>query len=255
MLQLRSIAFRFRESEATRIGHAPGTPANYGGALMTAVATSAWYAGRSCIRSKRPLGRRRGRNRWPNDEISPISRITSHGGANKSSSSASGTRGRSSADRPPMARQRFSVPCTFNSPIRPYLRSDERAPASGNAPASGRDDCSLPELMVCLPDARGPFAVADLIQECVDLALRRSRASRFRRAYICSLTRSSCRRRSRSAPREAAARRCHARAATINAPCWCPAPDFLTTRGRGRRRVNQQRDARTSRDRRQPRGA
>jgi hypothetical protein len=47
---------------------------------------------------------------------------------------------------------------------------DEHASASASAPASGQDDRSIPELMVCHPDARGPFAAADVIQECINRA-------------------------------------------------------------------------------------
>jgi nitrous oxidase accessory protein NosD len=47
---------------------------------------------------------------------------------------------------------------------------DERPSASGGPPGSGQDNRSIPELMVCHPDARGPFAAADVIQECINRA-------------------------------------------------------------------------------------
>jgi nitrous oxidase accessory protein NosD len=52
----------------------------------------------------------------------------------------------------------------------PVSPRDEHASASAGAPASGQDDRSIPELMVCHPDARGPFAAADVIQECINRA-------------------------------------------------------------------------------------
>jgi hypothetical protein len=52
----------------------------------------------------------------------------------------------------------------------PVSPRDERASASGSSPATGRDDRSVRELMICHPDARGPFAAADIIQECINRA-------------------------------------------------------------------------------------
>ena len=48
--------------------------------------------------------------------------------------------------------------------------SREEAPRLRSATDAGRDDRTVPQLMVCHPDARGAFAAADVIQECIDRA-------------------------------------------------------------------------------------
>ncbi len=48
--------------------------------------------------------------------------------------------------------------------------SREEAPRLRSAIDAGRDDRTVPQLMVCHPDARGAFAAADVLQECINRA-------------------------------------------------------------------------------------
>ncbi len=48
--------------------------------------------------------------------------------------------------------------------------SREEAPRLRSATDAGRDDRTVPQLMVCHPDARGAFAAADVIQDCINRA-------------------------------------------------------------------------------------
>ena len=166
---LRSIALRRGKPEGPIIGHGPRTPAQACGApdrnrghnrRGPLVGSSIRSRGFSASGRAGTVG---------NEGVSPITpNQTGTAGGYLIIQRIRNPAGSPTA-RSPMGGN-APVPGASELADLPVSPSDERASAPGSSPAFGRDDRTVSELMICHPDARGPFAAADIIQECINRA-------------------------------------------------------------------------------------